>query len=99
MTIKEITNEEEFINILNEHDKVVFDFYATWCGPCKQLLNILSESSTNIPIYKINVETLPNITNNLKVMSVPTLKLFKNQNLEKNHSGIMNKEQFLEFLN
>lgn len=59
---------------------VLVDFYATWCGPCKMLMPVIDEiisSRFDIKVLKIDVDTNQEVVMNYKIMSVPTLKLFK----------------------
>jgi thioredoxin 1 len=53
------------------------DFYADWCGPCKQLAPTLDELSKEVEIVKIDVDKNPNDAGSMGVMSIPTLVLFK----------------------
>ncbi len=54
------------------------DFYADWCGPCKQLAPTLEELSKEVDVIKINVDSHPKDAGSMRVMSIPTLVLFKN---------------------
>lgn len=80
----QIENKEQLEQILNENSAVVLDFYAEWCGPCKQLLPIIekvSEEQQNIVFCKINVDNNMELANEYNVRSIPTLKYIKNKEI------------------
>jgi len=81
MSIKSI-NEDAFENdVLKSSKPVLVDFWAEWCGPCKEIAPILqeisSEMSNDIEIVKINIDENPNIPNKYGIQSIPTLVIFK----------------------
>ena len=54
----------------------LFDFFATWCGPCKMLAPVIEEAAEDMPeiqFYKVDVDEAPELARSFKVMSVPTL--------------------------
>jgi len=61
---------------------VLVDFWAEWCGPCQMMLPILEELSTRMEgkakVAKLNVDEAPTIAGQFRVMSIPTLIVFKN---------------------
>ena len=57
--------------------KIVVDFYADWCGPCKMLAPVLEEVK-DIDVLKVNTDNYPDIASNYGIMSIPTLILFDN---------------------
>lgn len=79
---------------------VVVDLYADWCGPCQMLAPVLEqlESETHIKIVKINTDELPDIARMFRVMSIPTLLLFKEGKLVKRELGYMPIERLKEFI-
>ena len=87
-------NEEKFKKNING-GKVLVDFFATWCGPCKMLspvLEELTEDRSELKIVKVDVDESPILAKEYGVMSVPTLLLFENGELKKRQSGFMPKE-------
>lgn len=90
------------LNDLVKNGVVLIDFYADWCGPCKMLspeLETIANENKNITIYKINVDNNPDIARKYGVMSIPTLVLYKDGNLEKKTMGFMPSDAILEWIN
>lgn len=71
--IKHLKNKEQFNELIK--DKVLVDFYAEWCGPCKILAPNLEKLDYNI--LKVDVDKFQDLAISYGVMSVPTLILFK----------------------
>lgn len=76
--------------------KILVDFYADWCGPCKMLGTILEEM--DFPILKINVDKFPELARRYGVMSIPTIILFDNGKEIKKNIGFLSKNELEEFL-
>ena len=97
--IKHLSNANEFENEIKE-GLVVVDFYADWCGPCQMLAPVLEEldKETSIKIVKINVDEIPDLARQFRVMSIPTLMLFKDGKLSKKELGFMPIERLREFI-
>lgn len=93
--IKYLEKEEDFNNLIQ--NRVLVDFYADWCGPCKRLGSILEEID-NIDILKVNVDLFQNISNKYGVMSIPTLIIFDGGNEIKKSIGFKTKEELEEFI-
>ena len=91
-----INNFNELIN----GDKVIVDFYADWCGPCRMLGPIVEEvcNSNNIKLVKVNVDENPEIAKEYGIMSIPTLILFKDGSEIKKNVGFLSEEELLEFI-
>ena len=97
--IKEI-NENEFNNEVLNKDKVLVDFYANWCGPCRMLRPILEEYSndSNINIVSINVDDSEKLSREYHISSIPCLILFKNGKELKRSVGLIDFDELKEFV-
>ncbi len=77
-----ITSDNFDEEVLKSTTPVLVDFWAEWCGPCKIVGPILSELSESydgqLKIAKLNVDNNPDLTSRFNVMSIPTMKFFKN---------------------
>ncbi|MBD9106911.1 thioredoxin [bacterium] len=93
--IKYLEKEEDFNNLIQ--NRVLVDFYADWCGPCKRLGTILEEIN-DIDILKVNVDLFQNISNKYGVMSIPTIIIFDKGNEIKKSIGFKTKNELLEFI-
>lgn len=94
-----IKNKEEFNEVIKK-DKVLIDFYAEWCGPCKMLSPILEELEREgqVEVWKVNVDEQEDIAREYGVMSIPTLLVFKQGEKTNKNVGYMDKEELLELL-
>lgn len=93
--IKYLEKEEDFQNSIK--DKVLVDFYADWCGPCKRQ-GVILEEINNIDVLKVNVDLFGNIARSYGIMSIPTLILFSNSQEIKKEIGFKTKEEIEEML-
>ncbi|TAI49749.1 thioredoxin [Flagellimonas allohymeniacidonis] len=91
-----------FSKIINSNERVLIDFYADWCGPCKMLAPILNqvkeELGDDIKIYKIDVDKNPRIANKYQVRGVPTLLLFKDGKTVWRQSGVLQKKDLVDVI-
>lgn len=95
-------NEELFeTKIKTSTDKVLIDFYADWCGPCKMLAPILHEIEEEYPsliIAKINVDESTNLAIKYGIQSIPTMLVMQNGEVVNKAVGLRSKEQILEMV-
>ena len=97
--VKNIT-ENEFEKEI-EKGKVLVDFYAVWCGPCKMLSPIIEEFSekyNDIKFLKVNVDNELQLAQRFNVMSIPTLILFEDGKEVKKNIGLLSKTDLEEFI-
>jgi len=83
MTVTVVKDLAEFQKIISADEYSVFDFWATWCGPCKAISPIfqrLSDQATysHIKFYKVDVDDSPDISQEVGIRAMPTFTLFKN---------------------
>lgn len=94
-----IKSEKEFDEVIKK-DKVVIDFYAEWCGPCKMLSPILDKISKelNLDIYKVNVDEVEDVARQYGIMSIPTVMIFEKGKMTKKNVGFMDEAELREFV-
>ena len=101
MAIIEVNKDNFEEEVLKSDKKVLVDFWADWCGPCKMLspvIDKLAEELEDVKVCKVNVDTEPKISIEYNIMSIPTLLVFENC-VEVNRSvGLVSKEEVLELL-
>lgn len=93
----------EFTQLLNTDKKVLIDFYADWCEPCKKMAPYLeamkTEMADSVIIVRINADKNQGIAKTLKVDELPTLLLFKNKATTWTHTGFIEKDELVKKIN
>lgn len=98
--LKHINTDEFNDLVIDKKEKILVDFYASWCGPCKMLAPILEEISkeVDVQICSVDVDDNFDLAKSYGVMSVPTLILFNNGVEVKRAIGLKNKDFILDML-
>jgi thioredoxin 1 len=99
MNTVEVTDRTFEELVLNSGKPVLADFWATWCGPCKAMMPVLEEiagtHSSALTIAKINIEDNPGSAKFYRVMTLPTLILFRDRQPVKTIIGAKSKDELL----
>ena len=83
--------------------KVLVDFFATWCGPCRMLGPVLeqldADPSFDVKIVKVDVDEVEEAAYKHNVSSIPTLLFFRDGEIKNRGLGFMRKDQLIDFCN
>lgn len=97
MEIIHLENSEDFKELIKE-DKILVDFFATWCGPCKMLGPVLEKVESNLKVIKVDTDLFEDLARVYGVMSIPTLVLLENGKEVKRNIGFIDKNSLEKFL-
>lgn len=100
---KKVNSSEFKSEVLDHKGVVLVDFFATWCGPCKALTPIVDklseEMSGKVKIVKVDIDENSALVTEYRVMSVPTMKLFKNGEVVETLVGLRPESELRDKLN
>ena len=94
-------SKENFSEIIGGDKKVLIDFYADWCGPCRMvspIIDEIAEENPEIRVCKVNVDENPDLAGEFGVMSIPTLVVMEKGEIKAKSMGAKPKTQILAML-
>ena len=101
MSVISINKNNYEKEVLNSDKKVLLDFYADWCGPCRMVAPIVDEIAQEHPEYKIgkvNVDEQPELASSFGVMSIPSIFVLEGGKVIKKALGARSKTELLSML-
>ena len=103
MATNKVTDESFEQDVIKSGKPVVVDFWAEWCGPCKQIAPALEEISgelgAQVNFVKLNIDENPAAPDRYGVRGIPTLMIFKDGQVAATKVGALPKSKILEWIN
>lgn len=97
-----IKSIEEYNGLINQGKKVLLDFYADWCGPCRTQLPILegfaNKFGDNVIVAKVNVDTQGELARQFRVRSIPTIAVVENGLVQYQQAGLHSEQKLIELI-
>ena len=97
MEIIHLEDSKEFKKLI-DCDKILVDFFATWCGPCRMLGPVLEKAESDIKVVKVDTDKFEDLAREYGVMTIPTLVLIENGKEVKRNIGFIDKGTLEAFI-
>ena len=101
--IKTVSDDSFDADVLKSSQPVLVDYWAAWCGPCKQIAPMLEEVAAEyagkVTVAKLNVDENQQTASEFGIRGIPTLMLFKDGKVAATKVGALSKSQLTDFLN
>ena len=101
MAVVQVNKENFNQEVMQSERKVLLDFWAPWCGPCRMVGPILDEIAAERPdvkVCKVNVDEQADLANQFRIMSIPTLMVVDGGEIRKQAAGARSKAGILDML-
>lgn len=101
MSVLNITKNNFQEEVMNSEKPVLLDFWAGWCGPCRMLSPVvdeIAEENDSIKVCKVNVDEQQELASEFQVMTIPTLVVIKNGQIQNRSMGVKPKEEILDMV-
>ena len=102
MATKNVTDDNFDTEVIKSTKPILVDFWAEWCGPCKQIAPVLEKISEDmkdqIVVAKHNIDSEPNIPTKYGVRGIPTMLLFKNGELKATKVGATTESNIVSWI-
>lgn len=101
MAVIHVTSDNFEEEVLKSGQPVLIDFWATWCGPCQMqapIIEELAEERTDVKVAKIDIDQEADLAMKYRVMSIPTLMVFKDGQPAATAVGVQTKDTLLQML-
>ena len=99
MSVTSLNGENFNKEVLENEGKVLVDFYADWCGPCKMMspvIDKIADEVNGVKVCKLNVDDAQEIAGQYGIMSIPTIMVFENGEVKEKFVGVTSKQELLD---